>query len=179
MEGVSCPNCSGSKTLPGQLYYGESQGVVFCPAGIRGFLGVPVFSGFCCCLDCGHVWSRLAPDQLEGLIGAHGTELAKQYLKTVHLGPFHDLPDHPAAREAALKAAEIDELVVKGRDGAATRRYRELTGKTWDQSIAQIGRWRHLVRTAKLALFGWSPKRKADKEDRTQAHPMGDRWLDG
>ena len=110
----------------------------------------------------------------------HGTELGKQYLETILKGPYHDLPDHLAAREAADKTAEVDELVVSWQEAAATRRYRDLTGKTWDQSIADIRKWRNHDREKKLALFGWCPNEKAPaKEPEDQVHPMRDHWLDG
>jgi len=183
MKFKCCPNCAGSKILPCRVLSGEGQSVFLSPAGmgaVRWNLGVPVSSGFHCCLCCGHVWSRLEPDQVLTFIGAHGTELGKQYLETIQKGPYHDLPDHPAAREAADKAAEVDALVVSCQVAAARRRYRELTGKTWDQAIDDIRHWRQADRTKKLALFGWCPKEKADAEEHeTHGHPMRDRWLDG
>ena len=182
MEVKRCPNCAGPKTLPGRVVCGDGQGAFLSPVGAaNGWkIGVPISAGFHCCLGCGHVWSSLAPEQVLRFIGAHGTDLGKQYLETVLKGPYHDLPDHPGAREAADRAAEIDELVVSWQDAAATRRYRDLTGKTWDQSIADIRRWRDHDRAKKLALFGWCPDEKADgKEPEFEGHPLRDRWLDG
>jgi hypothetical protein len=183
MDATPCPNCGGPAFLPGRVVAVEGQSVFFSPAGTRAVgwnVGIPVSAGFQCCLRCGHLWSRLAPEQVKTFIGLRGTELGKQYLETLLEGPYHDLPDDPAAREAADKAAEIDALVVSCQEGAATRRFRELTGKTWDQSIADLRHWRDHDRTKKLALFGWRPKEKAEaKGHETQGHPMRDRWLDG
>lgn len=186
MEVESCPNCASAKTLPGHLHSGGGGGAFLTPliltpvgAGIQR-IGVTVSSGFHCCLSCGRVWGRLNPDQVQAFIGTHGTKLGKQCLETLLKGPYHDLPDHPAAREAAEHVAEIDALMVAGQKGVATRRYRDLTGKTWDEAIADMLHWSARERAEKLALFGWCPKEKPDdKHGQPVSHPMRDRWLDG
>ncbi len=137
-------------------------------------------SDFHCCLCCGHVWGRLRPEELRAFLGLNASELGKQHFETILDGPYHDLPDQPAAHEAADKVAEIDALMVTGKDAGATRRYRELTGTTWDQAIAGISAWRYHDRAKKLALFGWPPKEKTPAEGtEPEGHPMRDRWLDG
>ena len=107
-------------------------------------------------------------------------KLGKQYLETIIKGPYRDLPDFPEARQAAEKVAEIDALVASGRDVDARRRYRDLTGTTWDHALASINGWRALDRPKKLAVFGWCPKDRGPGDEReTPVHPMRDRWLDG
>lgn len=63
----------------------------------------------------------------------------------------------------------------------ATRRYRQLTAKTWDEVLAATSKWVDLTRDRKLAMFGWHPKGKLDDHESSgqQAHPMHDRLLDG
>jgi hypothetical protein len=131
-------------------------------------------------LSCGHVWTRLQPDELRAFIGLSGTELGKQHFETILHGPYHDLPNVPAAHGAADKVAELDALVASGKDAEATRRYRDLSGMTWDQAIAGIWGWRYQERAKKLALFGWPPKEKTPTDEaEAEGHPMRDRWLDG
>jgi hypothetical protein len=183
MEAERCPNCGESKTLLGRATTSEGGGVLIVPAATNAFrwpLGVPLSSGCRICLSCGHVWARLEPDQIVAFIGANGTELGKQYLEMIRKGPYRELPDFPEARAAAEGVAEIDALMVSGKEGEATRRYRELTGTTWDQAILAVRHWRDHVRAKKLALLGWCPKEKTPAEDlKAQGHPMRDRWLDG
>lgn len=183
MEVLRCPGCGGPKILPAQVLSGEGNAIFLYPAGassVRWDLGVALSGGFHCCLNCGLVWNRLNPEQIQEFLGNHGTELGKQYLETVLKGPYHDLPDDPGARQAADRATEIDALLVSWRDGAATRRYREMTGKTWDQALNDIKHWRKYPRAMKLALFGWPPEEKRqDKGREGRTHPMRDPWLDG
>jgi hypothetical protein len=179
MEAERCPNCGDSKCFPVVARTSEGGYVTFAPMGTSAFPGVSLASSLCC-LTCGHVWARLDPDQVRSAIGVHGSKLAKQYLKLIVDGPYHDLPEDPAAREAADRVFEIDGFMILFKDRDATRRYRDLTGKTWDQAIADIKRWHQLDRAEKLALLGWCPKEKTEaKEDEALAHPMRDRWLDG
>ncbi|AGA24610.1 hypothetical protein [Singulisphaera acidiphila] len=131
------------------------------------------------CLSCGHVWTSLAPDKLRSLIQSRGAELAKQHLASLDLGPAHDLPDVAEARDAAVKAAEIDALVLAYKQPEATRRYRQFTTTTWDEAIGTIRNWHHFKRREKLAMFGWHSKEtsKADELKRLD-HPMSDPLLD-
>jgi hypothetical protein len=75
---------------------------------------------------------------------------------------------------------QIDILMMEEKQPEATRLFRELTGKTWDQAIDSIRGWRDLKRAEKLALFGWCPK-NTSKPDLSEvlAHPMHERLLDG
>jgi hypothetical protein len=157
--------------------------MMFVPNGmqaLRAQLGVELSSGFLSCLSCGYVWSRLAPDQLRHFIRTHGDELVQQCLDFLERGPDRDLPDVPEARLAGLGVAEIDWLVLAGKVTAATRKLRELTGRTWDQVVNAMRFWRGLKRPQKLELLGWAPKRPfKDEESKTAEHPMRDPWLDG
>jgi hypothetical protein len=186
MEVERCPNCGESKTLPASLFAGvDRPAVSMYPAGMivplsATTLGVPIPHGFHCCLCCGHVWSRLSTDALEALLGGRATKLGRQYLQIVRKGPYHDVPDDSAAHEAADATAEIDQLLVLGKDAAATRRYRDRSGRTWDEAIEAVRRWRSLGRPEKLKLFGWPPEEKQPvKDPGVRTHPMSDPWLDG
>jgi hypothetical protein len=90
------------------------------------------------------------------------------------------VPDDPEAREAAERVAEIDALVLADRRPEATRRYREVTGTSWDDALAALRGWHDLERTNKLALCGWCPKEpyRIDKLEEP-SHPMLDPWIDG
>jgi hypothetical protein len=142
--------------------------------------GVALRHGFLSCLSCGHVWTRLAPDELRHFIRTHGDELVKQCLDFLERGPDRDLPDVPEARLAGLGVAEIDALMLAGQLPAATRRLRELTGRTWDQVVDSMRHWRDLKRPQKLEMLGWVSKRAFnDEESKMVEHPMRDPWLDG
>ncbi len=100
--------------------------------------------------------------------------------KALFDGPGHDLPDVPEAREAAAKVAALDALIGADKQPEATRRYRELTGMSWDQAIDVMRHWRELKRAEKLAHFGWQPKGKPTPEPSpVQGHPLHDPELDG
>jgi len=134
---------------------------------------------YACCLTCGHLWTHLPPRELRAAI-KYGTEVVKQHVETLVAGPYHDVPELPAAREAAEKAAEIDALFVVGKLPEATRRYRELTGCTWDQAVAAIRGWQDLKRLEKLAQLGWYTKEMLEAEkSRVREHPMHDLLVDG
>ena len=183
MDATRCPICKGSAFIPG--YVGAGQGNVatmFVPNGmqaLRSQVGVGLSSGFFSCLSCGYVWTRLAPDQLRQFIRTNGDELVKQCLDFLEHGPDHDLPDVPKARLAGLGVAEIDGLVLAGHLPAATRRLRELTGRTWDEAVNAMRVWRALKR-AQLRVMGWVSKRPFEEAGSKAAeHPMRDPWLDG
>jgi hypothetical protein len=70
--------------------------------------------------------------------------------------------------------------VLAGNGLEAVRRFRQLTGKTWDEAHATIPTWFDLKRARKLAFFGWNPKGKLDVDDSAlREHPMRGRLLDG
>ena len=122
----------------------------------------------------------VAPEELRAYIERYGNELIQQYVERIQAGPYHDLPDSSEARKAADGVLQIDSLIMEGRQPEATRLFRELTGKTWDQAIDSIGVWRDLKRAEKLARCGWCLNDTA-KPDQSEvlSHPMRDRLLDG
>jgi hypothetical protein len=156
---------------------------MFVPNGmqaLRSQVGVGLSLGFFSCLSCGYVWTRLAPDRLRQFIRTNGDELVKQCLDFLEHGLDHDLPDVPEAHLAGLGVAEIDALVLAGQFPAATRRLRELTGRTWDEVVNAMRHWRELKRPQKLEMLGWAPKRRfKDDKLKPAEHPMRDPWLDG
>jgi hypothetical protein len=176
--------CKSSAVLPGHLATGPEGGIatIFVPIGMQAVFarpGVWLHHGSLSCLSCGHVWTRLAPDQLRQFIRTNGDELVKQCLDSLEHGPDHGLPDVPEARLAGLGVAEIDALVLAGQLPAATRRLRELTGRTWDEVVNAMRVWRGLKRPEKLEMLGWvSKERLKENELKTAEHPMSDPWLD-
>src|SRR5205814_420786 len=97
---------------------------------------------------------------LRAFISTRGSELLRQHVSRLDHGWRYGLPDFLKCRFAAEKAAEIDDLMLAGKQVEATRRLHELSGKTWDQTLATIQAWRNLGRERKLALFGWDPVEK-------------------
>jgi hypothetical protein len=122
----------------------------------------------------------VAPEELRAYIKRYGNELIQQHVERIEAGPYHDLPDSSEARKAADGVFQIDSLIMEGKQPEATRLFRELTGKTWDQAIDSVRVWRDLKRAEKLAWFGWGP-RITSKPDRSEelSHPMHDPLLDG
>jgi hypothetical protein len=179
VEAGRCQSCGESTLVLGHPVGGEgSQVFGFSPAATHASVKLRV--AFHACTSCGHVWAMVAPDELRIAIERHGRELIKQQLESSVDGPYHDLPDIPEARKAADGVAEIDALILTGHGLEAVRRFRQLTGKTWDEVHATIPNWFDLKRTRKLAFFGWNPKGKLDEDDfGVREHPMRDRLLDG
>ena len=81
-------------------------------------------------------------------------------LETSISGPYHDLPDIPEARQAGDCVVEIDALVLAGNGLEAFRRFRQLTGKTWDEAHATIPTWFDLKR-AEVGLLRLESEGKA------------------
>lgn len=183
MEIQPCPKCKASTVVINGYVMpsgeaGRGTSTCFVPCNARTFrrkVGVNLQYGFSACSSCGHLWTSLAPDELRVFIQTFGTKLARQHLQTLEAGPSHDLPDTPEAREAGTRVAEIDALVLQGKQPEATRRYRELMPTTWDKAIDAVRDWQDLERPQKLARFGWQPKEGSEPTD----HPMSDRLLDG
>jgi hypothetical protein len=181
MDARRCPVCASLAVVAGKLAVpGEAAaGFYFVPVGTRGPTwrtgGVRLPQVLHACAACGHLWTSVGADVLREFLARHGTELAQQLLAAREHGPGHDLPDCPEARQAATHTAEIDALVLEGRQPEATRRYRELARVTWDQAVDTVRTWRDLGRAEKLALFGWRPKEPAGDP----GHPLHDRELDG
>jgi hypothetical protein len=179
-EGARCQSCGNLTLVPGHLVLNEGYHVLgFAPAATRSDVRLRV--AFHACNSCGHVCARVAPDELRSSIETHGSELIKQQLTLSDHGRYHELPDILEARQAADGVAEIDALVLAGNGLEAVRRFRQITGKTWDEVHATISHWADLTRARKLALFGWRRKGKLDDEtdDEQRDHPMHDRVLDG
>jgi hypothetical protein len=181
METRRCPKCDASTTIPCENRTGEIAPIFFLPVGSRAWrVGVPMSPGLTACWSCGHVWGHVAPAELRGFIEKFGKKLAQQHRISAELGPGHGVPDVPEALEAAHEVAEIDALVLFGKHSEAARQLRERTQKTWDEALGAIRCWPDLERNAKLALLGWSPKKKTDSDgDDLQQNPMRDRLLDG
>lgn len=165
-----CPRCGRPTVVGGHLIDGrQSTGSAprFLPRQLQMKLftdqwwGVEVAPGFRGCVSCGLVWSGLDANRLHAFIAEHGSALDRQQLDEWDGGPMRGLPDTALAREVVAHVAEIDGLVRSAKEGEATRRYRELTGVTWDQAIAAIRTWRDLDRGDKLARFGWVTKKPA------------------
>jgi hypothetical protein len=185
MEAQSCPKCAGTSVMAGSVVNPSEVGgpLCFVPPGCPVFrlqIGVAFAGPFHYCLSCGHLWTDLAPEKLRSFIERFGGKLARDNYDRLVSGPYRGLPDDPEAHEAADQVAEIDSLVLAGKDGEATRRYRDLTGATWDQAVNLIRGWHDLERARKLALCGWGPKDPPRFEkSEMREHPMLDRWLDG
>jgi hypothetical protein len=186
METQRCPKCESSIVMScAVLAQGQGGGnVCLVPFRSRTFrlkAGVGFSSGFFACLSCGHVWTTVPPDEILAFIETHGTELVRQHLESLRVGPGHDLPGTPEAIEAAQKVADIDALVLlDGRQPEATRRYRELAACTWDEAIGAVRGWHNLKRAEKLARFGWVVKEGHAKDTPDgHDHPMRDALLDG
>ncbi len=168
METERCPVCGEPSVLIGQIVAGhEHYGYAFVPNFCRPPLqedGVPVHGGPRACISCGHLWMSLDPGRLRKFVASFGGELARQALDEIDLGPYRDLPDTALAREIAEGIAEIDALARSGRTGAVGR-YREIRGVPWDRALKEASQWAHLTREEKLALFGWTPKKKKTPVD--------------
>jgi hypothetical protein len=180
VEAKSCPMCKGSVILAGSAMAGFATPLSFVPHGMRPSLseqGVPMT--WVACLSCGHTWLQVAPQDLRACIASRGTELLKQRLARLDRGPHHDLPDLAGAIQADEWVAEIDELIMAGKQVEATRRYHELSGKTWDETLETMREWRDLKLAGKLSLFLQPAQEKPAPGAKDVAdHPMADRWLD-
>lgn len=164
-ESECCPRCNVATVVNGQV--GTPAAVIaFIPDHARpsrSLMGVALKHG--ACLSCGHVWTYLDPSELRRFIKTQTKEPGRRPLDEIDRGPYPDLPGTELSQEIGLKVAEIDALVRSGNFGKAVRRYRELRGVTWDQAIKDAGNWAELKRPAKLALFGWAPKKEKEPFD--------------
>lgn len=151
MDRVSCPRCGQAPVASSALLYPPSPYAGMAPRWA--------------CLGCGLAWSEHDPDLARAAIRAHGGELGRQLLDEVDRGPMRDLPDTAAAREVAAKVADIDHHARCSPENILARRYRELTGATWDEAVAAARNWRHLRREEKLARLGWVPKKAGPVDD--------------
>ena len=77
MEACHCQSYGKPTLVPGHLVVGEgSQIFRFAPAATHSHVKVRV--AFHACTSCGHVWARVAPDELRNTIDRFGKELIKQ-----------------------------------------------------------------------------------------------------
>ena len=178
MENRLCPNCKSSTVVPGQLSTGDIPAPWFRPSHTSGH-GVSVTRSFLSCWSCGHFWTSIDPAKLRGWIATNGSELMKEQMEPSARNPLDGLPDFPEAHQAASGVAEIDNLVLEGKQVEAIRRYRALTHTKWGPAGDVIRAWHNLKRSRKLALFGWREKEETIDDKTTAQDPMRDRWLDG
>lgn len=161
----SCRRCGGSKLFAGS-FRAQKADFMFVP--------VPPNQGFAApgvgfreqphaCLDCGFVELAIDAPALRRVVLQHGDELARQHLAALDHGPCYVLPDTDLAREVAAKVAELDALARQGKPVAG--RYREWRGIPWDEAIRDTAGWRDLSRDAKLARFGWEPKKGPEGDE--------------
>jgi hypothetical protein len=186
METRCCPKCNAASIVPGGMVSRSGEGAcvaVFAPVGMsrwRFAIGVGLAREVFACLSCGFVWTSTDPAALRGFVKKHATELGRQFLDSLELGPAHGVPDIPEARAAAERASEIDALLMAGQHGPATRHYREWTACKWHDAHEALGKWSRLKREEKLALLGWASKESLKVKDSDLApHPMRDPLLDG
>lgn len=179
VEKPTCPACCSGVVVSGPVRTGEYAGHGFVPRGLKGWntAYVPINPEFFACADCGMVWTNVVAGALPGFLERNLGPLGMECYRALRDGPGWDLPGHETAQAAARAVAEINDLMLRDRQPEATRKYRDLSGRTWDEASHAIFRWKKLTRAEKLALFGWEVK---DKEGRIAgAHPLHDRLLDG
>jgi hypothetical protein len=165
--------------VAGRVDVNEASAHGFAPRGLKGWniVYVPTNPEFWACADCGLVWSNVVANALAGFLEHNLGPLGMECYRALRGGAAWDLPDSDQAHAAAEAVLEINRLVLLDKRPEATRRYRELTGCSWDDANDAIAGWKKLQRAIKLARFGWVEK---DKEGRLEgAHPMHDRLLDG
>ena len=126
------------------------------------------------------MWGHVNPDQLHAFVEAYADELTKQHILANRSSDVEDSQECAELQAAIHAMTEIDALFLSGLNSEATRRYRQISGGTWDQAIDTVRNWHQQTRSQKLALFGWQPK--ASVKDQMLArhdHPMRDPQLDG
>ena len=74
--GPKCPQCGSTRNIGGRVdNEGDRQN--FWPKGLRLLTfktHVPVLEAFLACFDCGHLWSKVSPKELESLVIEKGKE---------------------------------------------------------------------------------------------------------
>lgn len=183
MNEVRCPKCRATTVVELQLFVTDPHGQRYMVSGLLGLKlsvsRVPV-QWLHSCFSCGHIWTDMDPLSIRTFLEEECGELGKQYAAVLEFGPLHDLPDLPEAHEAGRGVAEMDVLVLAGKELEARRRFRELTHHRWNETIDAVTHWHTLKRSRKLALFGWQSKEGSDEvEPELADHPMRDRLLDG
>ncbi len=88
MDATKCPACGGKSVIDGNcLSFRGDKASRFEPDDLRWFQirfmrGIPLAERFDACLSCGLVWSRVATEELAGIIRDHGNDEAKALLPT-------------------------------------------------------------------------------------------------
>ena len=153
MNHAPCPRCGGSVTVIGKIVQPGSETDTEINRDYTPFQE-PVRA----CLGCGLCWTEVDPVANLAAM-AQQSPLLRQIVDRLLHGSLGGLPDTEWGRRLAAEVAEIDDLVFRGRPNIAMRRYRQLTGKTWDRALIEMDDWRKISRDEKLARFGWKPKK--------------------
>ncbi|WP_422924765.1 hypothetical protein [Singulisphaera sp. PoT] len=109
--------------------------------------------------------------------GWQNLERSQKLARFGWIPPEDGLPDHPKVREASGRIAELDLLILSGKQLEATRRYREIRGITWERAAHDLRHWQDMARSQKLELFGWVSGEKGERH-RSPEHPLHDPILD-
>jgi hypothetical protein len=174
-----CPKCQSPNLIGGIVRGSGLKADDFLPnsAGCaEPEAGLPLDKPFRCCTLCGLIWSRVDREEVLAFVKRR-TEAAAQ-LRAEHIA--RQLAEASGEELALVKISEIESQIAWGvEDGSAVRRFRELTGGTWDQAIRAINRWPDLTLKEKMAHFGWAPVEKIKVSLKAnQVHPLHDFELD-
>lgn len=80
-----CPGCGSSYIITGRYLDQIAGGLlpVFRPSGLKRFtltgsdVRIPAADRFCCCVECGHLWSGLKPEQLLRVLQRYGNKATR------------------------------------------------------------------------------------------------------
>ena len=74
---AQCPQCGSTRNISGFVGHPRKPPEAFAPNGLR-FLTlrttIEVQEAFRACFDCGHLWSKVSPTELESLVTEKGKE---------------------------------------------------------------------------------------------------------
>lgn len=81
-----CPACGGGSIVLGRYLDQLAGGLlpVFRPRGLKPFtltgsdVRIPAGDRFCCCVECGHLWSSVKPDQLLQVLQRYGNRQTRE-----------------------------------------------------------------------------------------------------
>lgn len=81
-----CPACGNGNIVLGRYLDQLAGGLlpVFRPRGLKPFtltgsdVRIPAGDRFCCCVECGHLWSSLKPDQLLRVLQRYGNRQTRE-----------------------------------------------------------------------------------------------------
>ena len=174
MKRPSCPRCQSLEVIAGDCV-GESlinwsfwtRTLIlswFIPARTRFFrwaMGVSFTRGFAACLSCGHVWGAVDPAALRSFVAQYCDEVVPpaddevdRRLADLAAKAMEHLPDTKAGREIAAILAALDRLVSSGKAADLPKRYRALTGATWEEAARVTREWQYRTREEKLQRLG-------------------------